>query len=515
MLALLAAPAWPQSKVMEAQSDAQKRKDVDVIWDVKTQIDEGMKPNATIHRPTEQADLLAFTHVTVIDATGQPALSNRTVILAGDCIQSIGKFSETRVPKSARIIDASGKYMIPGLWDMHVHFRGGPALTPDNEASLSVFLANGITGVREMGGDIAETVFRWRAEIANGARLGPRILTSGPKLDGPKPAWPGSIPVTDPASARAAVDKLKAMGSDFVKIYAKDFPPDVFAALIDEARKQGLSVGGHLSFMTMRTRDAINGGVRFIEHADLDVLAACSRSEKQLDDEYVARLESKAPISRIELEYRYARTYDEAWARELVAELIQHDVWVTPTLAVMRQLESVGRVDYEQHPERKYIFPGMWQTWNPKLGRRHPYTDDQLKQLKLVDEKTAVLVKLMQSLGVGLLAGSDSGASNNFTFPGWTLHRELELLVESGLSPMEALQTATRNPARFLGELRRNGTVEEGKAANLVLLTANPLEDIRNTRKIDATILKGKLLTRADLDKLLQDVATKVAVAAH
>jgi imidazolonepropionase-like amidohydrolase len=157
----------------------------------------------------------------------------------------------------------------------------------------------------------------------------------------------------------------------------------------------------------------------------------------------------------------------------------------------------------------------MWQTWDPKLGRRHPYTDDQLKQLKLVDEKTAVLVKLMQSLGVGLLAGSDSGASNNFTFPGWTLHRELELLVESGLSPMEALQTATRNPARFLGELRRNGTVEEGKAANLVLLTANPLEDIRNTRKIDATILKGKLLTRADLDKLLQDVATKVAVAAH
>jgi len=464
-------------------------------------------------KPASNTDPLAFIHVTVIDATGQPALSDRTVILAGDRIQSIGKFSETRVPKSARIIDASGKYMIPGLWDMHIHFRGGPALIPDNEASLSVFLANGITGVREMGGDIAETVFRWRAEIANGARLGPRILTSGPKLDGPKPAWPGSIPVTDPASARAAVDKLKAMGSDFVKIYAKDFPPDVFAALIDEARKQGLSVGGHLSFMTMGTRDAINGGVRFIEHADLHVLAACSRSEKQLDDEYVARLESKAPISRIELEYRYARTYDEAWARELVAELIQHDVWVTPTLAVMRQLESVGRVDYEQHPERKYIFPGMWQTWDPKVGLRHPYTDDQLKQLKLVDEKTAVLVKLMQSLGVGLLAGSDSGASNNFMFPGWTLHQELELLVESGLSPMEALQAATRNPARFLDELPHNGTVEEGKTANLVLLTANPLDDIRNTRKIGAVVLKGKLLTRSDLDKLLQDVAAKAAVA--
>jgi imidazolonepropionase-like amidohydrolase len=157
----------------------------------------------------------------------------------------------------------------------------------------------------------------------------------------------------------------------------------------------------------------------------------------------------------------------------------------------------------------------MWQTWDPKLGRRHPLTDDQLKRLELVHEKTTTLVKLMQSSGVGLLAGSDSGASNNFTFPGWTLHRELELLVEIGLSPMEALQTATRNPARFLGELLRNGTVEPGKTANLVLLTANPLEDVRNTRKIDAVVLKGKLLTRTHLDNLLQDVAAKAAAAAH
>jgi len=124
-------------------------------------------------------------------------------------------------------------------------------LIPDNEAWLSIFLAHGITGVREMGGDIAETVFRWRAETANGKRLGPRILTSGPKLDGPKPVWPGSIPVNDAASARAAVDRVKTMGSDFVKIYSIDFPPDVFAALIGEAGKDGLTVGGHLPIKTM------------------------------------------------------------------------------------------------------------------------------------------------------------------------------------------------------------------------------------------------------------------------
>jgi imidazolonepropionase-like amidohydrolase len=460
-----------------------------------------------------QTDPLAFTHVAVIDATGQPTLPDRTVIVNSDRIQTIGKFSQKSLPKRARVIDASGKYMIPGLWDMHAHFRGGADLIPDNEAWLSMFLAYGITGVREMGGDIPETVFQWRTEIANGTRLGPRILSAGAKLDGPKPEWPGSIPVTDAASARAAVDKVKSMGADFVKIYARDFPPDVFAAIVDEAHQQGLTVGGHLPFMTMTTRDSIDGGVRFIEHANLHVLGGCSRSEKQIDDECVARRDSKTPMRLGDVMYRYAQTFDEDWARELAGELVQHDVWVTPTLAAARTNESLGRVDYEQDPDRKYVFPGMWKTWDPRTGMRHPLSQEQLEQAKLVNAKTAALVKLMQTSGVGLLAGSDSGASNSYRFPGRTLHEELELLVGCGLSPMEALQAATRNPARFLGELPRSGTLEEGKTANLTLLTANPLEDVRNSQKIDAVVLKGRLLTRADLDQLLQDVATKAAAA--
>jgi hypothetical protein len=171
---------------------------------------------------------------------------------------------------------------------------------------------------------------------------------------------------------------------------------NAYRTLMDEARKQGLKVGGHLPFMTMTNRDVICGGVRFLEHAELWLLGGRSRSEKQLDDEFVARRESKTPMGLSELQYRYAQTYDEVWARELVAELSQHDVWVTPTLAVIRQEESMGRVDYEQHPERKYIFPEIWQSWDPKLGRRHPFTDDQLKRFELVHEKTAAFVKLMQ-----------------------------------------------------------------------------------------------------------------------
>ena len=145
------------------------------VWPKNIPTGDGVHLNATVAKPAGQTNPLAFTHVTVIDAIGQPPLSDRTVIVQGERIQSIGKFSETRVPKSARIIDATGEYMIPGLWDMHVHFRGGPALIPDNEAWLSIFLANGITGVREMGGDIAETVFQWRAEVANGRAWAPEF----------------------------------------------------------------------------------------------------------------------------------------------------------------------------------------------------------------------------------------------------------------------------------------------------------------------------------------------------
>ncbi len=451
---------------------------------------------------------LAFTHVTVIDATGQPALPDRTVVVVGDRVQAIGKFNEAKLPKSARVVDASGKYMIPGLWDMHFHLRGGSALLPDTW--LSLLLANGVTGTRELGGDIVDTVFRWRTETANGTRLGPRILTSGPKVDGPKPTWPGSFAVTDAASARAAVDKLKAMGADCVKIYSQDFPPDVFSALMDESRKQQLPVGGHLSFMTMTTRDAIKSGVKFLEHGALYVLGGCSRSEKQINDECLARRGSKQPMLGAERMYRYAQTYDEGWTRELSAEMVEHDTWVTPTRVVLKQLESVGRVDYGQHPQRKYISSALWQMWE----QAHPiFPDDAMKQLELVNETTAAMIKVMQSAGVGLLAGSDSSTTNPYTFPGWSLHQELELLVGSGLSAMEALQTATRNPARFLGEFSSSGTVEEGKTANLALLTANPLEDIRNSQKVDSVVLNGKLLTRADLDKLLEDDATKAAAA--
>jgi imidazolonepropionase-like amidohydrolase len=442
---------------------------------------------------------LVFTHVTLIDATGQPALPDRTVVVAGDRILAIGATGKLRLPRNARVVNAKGKYLIPGLWDMHVHLRGGPELIPDNEASLTVFVANGIVGIREMGGDIAPTVFRWRKEIADGTRLGPRILSAGRKIEGPAFYWAGSYGVGDPESARRAVRELKAMGADFVKIYSTDFLRGTFSALIDEAKQQNLSVVGHLPLLTHTVRDCIDAGVKSIEHIEFHVLPGCSRSEWQL------------PYFGNELLFHQAESFDPEWTQDLIARMVQRDVWVTPTLAAVALAVEVGHLDYSQHPQRRYVFPGIWRSWDQETGLRHPYPGIALKQWELVHEKGRLLLKMLQAGGVGLLAGSDCGASNNFTFPGWILHRELAMMVEAGLTPMQALQAATRNPARFLGELDRSGTVETGKTANLVLLNANPLEDIRNTEKIDSVVLRGTLLSRTDLDRLLDGVAAAAA----
>jgi imidazolonepropionase-like amidohydrolase len=156
-----------------------------------------LDPARRLSGGVSESDVLAFTHVTVIDATGRPALPEQTVLVKGHRIAAIEKFGKLKLPRGAKVIDAKGKHMIPGLWDMHVHARGTPALLSDNEAWLTLYIANGITGVREMGGDYVETVFRWRAETAKGERLGPRILSSGPKVEGPKPKLPGSFAVTD------------------------------------------------------------------------------------------------------------------------------------------------------------------------------------------------------------------------------------------------------------------------------------------------------------------------------
>lgn len=448
----------------------------------------------------------AIEQVNVIDVVSGTVLANRTVLVDRGVITAIGHSGQVPVPRNAVRIDGAGKYLIPGLWDMHIHFRGGHELIPENEALLSLYAALGITGVREMGGDFSEVVFRWRKQIDAGKRIGPRIVTSGPKLDGPKPVWPGSIPVKDAVEAHSAVRRLKGMGADFVKLYFSEIAPATFSAIMEEARRQKLAVSGHLPSASMSVREFVDSGVHSIEHARHYILPGCSSGESAAFAEMREWIRNGRKPPTPNTNARIIDAMDESLCVELMERLRRQDVWVTPTLVVTRRTSRLGREDFANDPRRRYIGPRMWQSWMPE-GRRKPPSDAAFATLERVEKLNFELLLRMQKAGVGLLAGSDSGYSNNFTFPAFALHEELRMMVEAGLTPAEALRIATWNPARYFRQEAVAGTVDKGKRADLVLLSANPLEDISNTEKIDTVILHGKLLRRKQLDELLTRAA--------
>ena len=445
---------------------------------------------------------VAVVHATVIDGTGAAPKPDQTVLVTGTRIAAIGSFSSIPIPSSAQTIDGRGKFLIPGLWDMHVHIRGGADLLKANESFLTLYLANGVTGIREMGGDLVDTVLQWRREIDVGKRLGPRIITAGPKLDGPRPSWLGSLAVTTAADGRQAVLEVKRIGVDFVKIYS-GVPRDAYFAALDEAKKQRLSVSGHIPDDIL-VREASDAGQHAIEHFQYLVNGA-SRDEAALVMEAARRRGTPSPMGASEFYARLLTGYDGETARQMAARLARNGTWVDPTLGIFHTIAAMDQTDYANDPRRKYVSAGMWTSWTAGVrtaaGLR---TQGVMFREMLTRERD--LFALLRSARVGVLAGTDTGASNPYMFPGFSLHEELALLVDAGLTPMEALQASTRNAAIFMGRRDTLGTLEKGKAADMVLLDRNPLDDIRNTRAIDAVVVHGRVLSRGDLDKQLAGV---------
>jgi imidazolonepropionase-like amidohydrolase len=454
-----------------------------------------------------QAPPVVFENLTLIDTPGAAALPGMRVLTRGDRIAAVGK--RVPKPKGALVVDGRGKYLIFGLADMHVHLRGGKDLVEDNESWLKLFLANGITTIRDMGGDIGAEVLRWRGEIHEGKRDGPRILTCGPKLDGPKPSWPGSIPVTTPEEGRAAVRTVKAMGADFVKLYFGAVSPEIHTAILDEAQAQHLPVTGHLPG-NLSFREVIARGQN-IEHGFYPVLDGASTKAAEIRAEFAQSPDPHAAAAFQLMQRRLLDSFDPARVPQVAEQLKQTGTWVTMTLTIAGRLLSLPADNHASHPLRKYMYPGIWETWDIESGRRKRPAADALRQRQELVRVTKEAVPVFHRVGVNMLAGSDCGASNNFAWPGWSLHEELAAFVEAGLSPLAALQLATRSAARFLKEDRERGTIEKGKIADLVLLDANPLEDIRNTQKIAGVMARGKWYDRAALDRMLGEVEAGAA----
>jgi len=439
--------------------------------------------------------VLALTHVTVIDTTGAPSLPDMTVVIEGGRIVDLGKSREVRLPRHTTSVDARGKYLIPGLWDMHVHTVFGDWLPRNERVTLPLFVANGITGVRDMGSDL-DAVEQWRDQIAAGRLIGPRMVVAGPMLDGPIPRFPSSAPIASAADGRRVVDELKAHGVDFIKIQSL-IPRDGYFAAADEAKKVGLIFVGHVPD-AVRASEASNAGQRSIEHFT-GIFEGCSTIEDQL---------IKGPKS-LGLN---VSTFDPARARRLIELMAHNQTWQVPTLVWERGQWLIDAIDLSHDPLIQYA-PAAWKdrTW-PMFVRDILATmdTDPLPVRQHFVQMELDMTLAMFRAGVPFMAGTDTAAGVHI-FPGFSLHDELGLFVRAGLTPMQALQTATRNPAVFLGRLAEMGTVEKGKLADLVLLDANPLEDIGNTRRIRAVVLAGRYFGRADLDRMLRQVAQAAA----
>ena len=445
------------------------------------------------------SSILIIHDVTVIDATGAPAKPHQTVIVRDgkiDAIDSSGGGFGGKLPGTH--VDGTGKFLIPGLWDMHVHMVFGDWFPRGKEVTLPLFIAKGITGVRDMGAEL-DVLQQWRKEIVAGTLIGPRIVMSGPMLDGPKPRFPSSIAVKTPEDGRRAVDDLKRRGADFIKLQSL-IPREAVFAIADEAKKQGIPFVGHVPD-AVRASEASNAGQKSFEH-----LIGIFEGSSPLEDEF---------IKGAKTEKQFLSTYDPKRAKALFSLLAKNQTWQCPTLVWERGGNLIDQTDFAHDTRAKYV-PAYWKdvTWKRFTDQvEHDFNTDDLATRKAFVEKELEVVNAMRRAGIPFLAGTDT-PPGVYIFPGFSLHEELQRFVAAGFTPMEALQTATLNPAKFLGMEDRMGTIEKGKLADLVLLDANPLEDIRNTQKIEAVIVDGRYLSRAELDKMLAGVEKAVKASA-
>ena len=430
---------------------------------------------------------LAVTDVTVIDGTGRASRTHMTVIVDDGKIIAVGPVTEMTVPATATIMDGRGKFLIPGLWDMHVH------LAKTGAASLGLFIANGVTSVRDMGGDFA-VVQRWRSEIAADSRAGPRIRTAGPILESAErvrrmtsrgtvePVSRFRAPVADTIDARRVVDSVARLGADLIKVRTTA-SLDTYQAIAAAARRAGLPLAAHGDIAPLEVM--LQAGQRSIEHAIYPPL-------QKRDAAVRAQLVRALASNRV----------------AIVPTMVNYYQWLIVSPAAARRIvdDTLGQID----ARRRYVSGYLLRDWREQVDERGVVKDALIRHFYFPRAYAGVLRDLreMHRAGVLILPGTDAAVA--LMYPGFSLRDELGYFVDRiGMTPAEALVSATRASADFSGMLDSLGTIEVGKLADLVLLDADPLVDIRNVGRVDAVIARGKLFDRTGLSGLL------AAAAAH
>ena len=444
---------------------------------------------------------LVITHAKIVDIINNKIITNKLIAISGDSIKVVDDEKMLPKYKADRYVDAKGKYVMPGLWDMHVHFRGGQDMITENRNLLPLFLVYGVTTVRDCGGDISPSVMDWRKQTRMGTLTGPKIFTSGPKLDGVKPTWAGSLEVETPAQISKALDSLQAIKSDFVKIYDSKISRDAYLEIISQAKKRGMITTGHMPY-TVKITEAIDRGLDASEHLYY-IFKGCSAKEDSITTFIQQREHTARPIGLFAALPPLYDTYDDAKAAKLFAFMAQKKVAVVPTLFVSKTLAEIKETDHSKDSLLAYIDPKIQATYQGRVTSAKRATDASSQFTKKFDAKCTALVPQMYKAGVTILAGSDCGAYNSYVYPGESIHEELKLLVAAGLTSDEALKTATNTGAKFMGVGGFYGSIQANKCADMIVIDGNPLQDISAIDQISTVISNRKVYTKQDLNKLL------------
>jgi imidazolonepropionase-like amidohydrolase len=440
--------------------------------------------------PLSRRQAIAITGVTVIDVERGRSMGPRTVLVEDGRIVAIVAPRDAHIPASAQRVDGRGRFLIPGLVDMHVHLFNLSSHRPPNDWSFPLYVANGVTGVREMRGDVASMLLvnRWRKDLDDGELAAPRILAAGIAVYG-----------TSPEDAAHQVDAAADAGADFIKVFS-ELPASNWRAAVAAAKARSLPLVGHVP-AGVPLLVAAEAGQRSNEHL-MQAYEACSSIEAALLENRRGLVGDALTARRDEQETRTLAAFDPNTCRNVAKALAATGQVQVPTLVLADEDLLAKSGSPSSDPRWRFLRADEHTRWERFLSS---YTAQDAKLATRRWPIAQQIVSIMHQAGVPIMAGTDSPMPG--VYPGFALHDELELLVESGLSPSEALYSATLEPAKFLGMADTRGSVEVGKRADLVLLDADPTKDIHNARRINTVLLDGRLLRRADLDALLDEAA--------
>lgn len=448
--------------------------------------------------PSQPSYDLALVNAQVIHLeSGETVLQD--IFIHGTRIAGVFPHNATRKWAAKQVVDLKGKFILPGFWDNHVHFRGGDSLIGENKDLLPLFMANGITTVRDAGGDLTPSVLEWKAQIKKGELLGPTIFTSGPKLDGKDPTWAGSLEIERAADIAPALDSLQAIPTDFVKLYESTLSGENYLDIIRATEQRGLITSGHMPF-TVTLSETVEAGIDGIEH-----LYYIMKGSAANEAEITAKLKAKE-MGFWEAMPLLLSGYDDSVAQETFNQLRNNNVYVVPTLHIGETLSYLDEVDHTHDPYLNYMGPGIRKTYEGRIERARRASEAQRKERKELQHFFSELAKSMHRADVSLLAGSDSGAYNSYTYPGISLHKELEAMVSAGIPPLDALRSSVLNGAHFLKQNADYGSIKEHKMADLVILNGNPLERITETQNIHMVVKEGKVYPKTELEAVLKSL---------